>query len=53
VTTSLFWRVRRAAGIMMIPYVLWLAFATWLNYDIGRLNPGAETLVAPALRTQI
>jgi len=53
VTTKLFWRIRRAAGIMLLPYLLWLAFASYLNFEIGRLNPGAETLVAPALRTQI
>lgn len=52
-TTALFWRIRRAAGLLMLPYLLWLAFAGWLNFEIGRLNPQAETLVAPALRTQI
>ncbi|WP_336967532.1 TspO/MBR family protein [Sphingobium aromaticiconvertens] len=53
VTAALFWRIRKAAGMMLLPYVAWLAFASFLNYEIGRLNPGAQTLVAPALRTQI
>ncbi|WP_031295046.1 TspO/MBR family protein [Sphingobium ummariense] len=53
ITTLLFWRVRRVAGLLLLPYVAWLAFASYLNYEIGRLNPDAETLVAPALRTQI
>ncbi|TAJ73641.1 MAG: tryptophan-rich sensory protein, partial [Sphingobium sp.] len=27
--------------------------ASFLNFEINRLNPDAETLVAPALQTQI
>ena len=50
---ALFWRIRRAAGLLLLPYLAWLGFAALLNYEIVRLNPGAETLVAPALRTQI
>ena len=53
VTTLIFWRIRRPAGLLMLPYLAWLVFAAALNYEIGRLNPGAETLVAPALKTQI
>ncbi|WP_298395411.1 TspO/MBR family protein [Sphingobium sp.] len=53
VTTTFFWRIRRLAGVLLAPYLLWLAFASFLNYEIGRLNPDAATLVAPALRTQI
>lgn len=52
-TTWIFWRIRKGAGLLMLPYVAWLAFASLLNYEIGRLNPNAATLVAPALRTQI
>ena len=43
-----FWRIRRAAGLLMIPYLLWLAFAGYLTYRIDRLNPDAETLVPRA-----
>ena len=53
VTAWLFWRIRRAAGLLLLPYLAWLAFASYLNYEIGRLNPDAESLVAPALKTQI
>lgn len=53
VTTAFFWRIRRFAGVLLLPYLAWLAFASFLNYEIGRLNPDAATLVAPALRTQI
>lgn len=35
----LFWRVRRIAGILLIPYLLWVAFACVLNYSIWQLNP--------------
>jgi translocator protein len=52
-TTLLFWRIRPAAGLLLLPYLVWLAFASVLNYEIGRLNPQAETLVAPALKAQI
>ncbi|EQB06652.1 TspO and MBR like proteins [Sphingobium sp. HDIP04] len=53
VTTALFWRVRRVAGLLLLPYLCWLAFASYLNYEIGRLNPDAESLGKPALQTQI
>src|SRR3546814_4146455 len=38
VTTALFWRVRRVAGLLLLPYLCWLAFASYLNYETGRLN---------------
>lgn len=33
-----FWRIHMAAGLLLIPYVAWLGFATWLNYQILILN---------------
>ncbi|WP_176591511.1 TspO/MBR family protein [Sphingobium sp. EM0848] len=53
ITTALFWRVRRIAGLLLLPYLCWLAFASYLNYEIGRLNPDAESLGKPAFQTQI
>lgn len=38
ITIFVFWRVRPAAGALMIPYLLWVGFASWLNWEIWRLN---------------
>lgn len=37
--TILFYRVRPAAGYLMIPYLVWVLFAIFLNGFIWRLNP--------------
>lgn len=42
VTIALVWRVRKLAGILMLPYLAWILFATVLNYEFLRLNPGAD-----------
>jgi benzodiazapine receptor len=39
-----FWRIRRVAGALMLPYLAWLCFAAALNGAIDRLNPGADAL---------
>lgn len=31
-TGMLFWRISRAAGILLVPYFFWVLFATYLNY---------------------
>jgi len=36
-----FMRLNRAAGLLMIPYLVWLIFAATLNATIERLNPDA------------
>jgi tryptophan-rich sensory protein len=42
VTTALFWRVRRLAGWLMVPYVVWILFATVLTWQFLELNPQAD-----------
>lgn len=41
-TANLFRRIRPVAGWLMLPYLLWLCLATALNYETGKLNPGAD-----------
>lgn len=42
VVTVLFWRVHRGAAMMMVPYVAWVSFASFLNFVLWRLNTGAR-----------
>ena len=37
-----FLRLRKPAGLLLIPYLAWLIFATMLNVTIEKLNPGAS-----------
>jgi tryptophan-rich sensory protein len=45
VTALLFARIRRTAALLLLPYLAWLLFAAYLNWQIGVLNPDAATLV--------
>jgi translocator protein len=40
-TTIAFWRRDRLAGVLMAPYLAWVAFAALLNLAIWSLNPSA------------
>jgi len=40
VNAALFWRVERAAALLLLPYAAWVAFATVLNAALWRLNQG-------------
>ncbi len=40
--------IRRAAALLMLPYLAWLCFAGYLNFQIIELNPDAEALVPQA-----
>lgn len=31
--------ISRSASLLILPYLLWVSFATWLNWQIVRLNP--------------
>jgi translocator protein len=37
-TTVAFWRVTPVAGWLFVPYLVWVSFATALNFAIWRLN---------------
>ena len=39
IATVLMWRVRKLAGVLMLPYVAWILFATVLNYEFLQANP--------------
>lgn len=41
VTTVLFFRRDKAAGWLMVPYLAWVSFATYLNAAFLQLNPNA------------
>lgn len=34
----LFWRISKIAGYILIPYILWVSFASYLNYTFFILN---------------
>lgn len=38
VTTVRFWRVNMWAGILMLPYIVWVSFAGYLNFAIAGIN---------------
>jgi translocator protein len=40
-TARAFWRIRPLAGMLMLPYIAWVAFATALSLAMWRLNPTA------------
>jgi len=43
VAARLFLKLRKTAGLLMVPYLAWLVFAATLNSTIQSLNPGAGT----------
>ena len=38
-TLIAFWRIRPLAGALLLPYLLWVSFASALNYSVWQLNP--------------
>ena len=52
-TTVLFWRIRRLAGLLLLPYLAWLVFAGYLNWQFHELNPWGPALVSTSGNTQI
>ena len=53
IAALLFARIRRAAALLMVPYLAWLFFAAFLTWQIGQLNPDADQLVPPQPSTDI
>ncbi|MGO9112437.1 MAG: TspO/MBR family protein [Thermoguttaceae bacterium] len=37
-TMATFWQRSSAAGILFVPYLAWVSFASFLNFTIWRLN---------------
>jgi tryptophan-rich sensory protein len=52
ITVALFFRIRRMAGLLLLPYLAWLVFAALLNWQIHALNPDSG-LVPQGGDTQI
>lgn len=40
VVTVLFWRQNHVAGAVMLPYLAWVGFASFLNFTLWRMNAG-------------
>ncbi len=52
-TTFSFAKIRKVAAWLLVPYMVWLSFATIITFRVDQMNPDAETLVPEAPRTQI
>ena len=48
VTAVFFWRVRPLAGALLLPYLVWILFATLLNWQFHEANPLADGQKGPA-----
>lgn len=42
VTVALFWKVRQGAALLLLPYLAWVLFATYLNFAILQANPSMD-----------
>ncbi len=52
-TAWAFGKIRKQAGWLMLPYLAWLAFASAINWETHRLNPGAESFMPGAAKAEI
>ena len=43
ITTISFWYVDQLAGLLFIPYLLWVSFASFLNYTLWQLNKPSKS----------
>jgi benzodiazapine receptor len=55
ITLILFFIVRKFAGLLLLPYLAWIGFATFLNWQFLILNPDANSYEtsAPVQRVQL
>lgn len=55
IVLALFWRVRKAAALLLVPYLAWASFATALNYQFMVENPdgGAPVVNGAAQRIKL
>ena len=42
VTIALFWKIRRSAALLMLPYLAWILFASVLTWQILQANPDLD-----------
>ena len=38
ITLVSFWRIKALAGALLLPYLVWVTFAAFLNYSVWQLN---------------
>ncbi|MEL7445640.1 MAG: TspO/MBR family protein, partial [Pseudomonadota bacterium] len=43
-----FWRVRKVAALLLLPYLAWAVFATVLNYQFLSMNPDGGQGATPS-----
>ncbi len=53
VTIVLFWRIRATAGLLLLPYLLWILFATYLNWEFRQANLDMDGQQVPSAVTRI
>lgn len=53
ITMVLFWRIRSTAGLLLLPYLAWVLFATALNWQILAVNPDADGMPAGNAVTRV
>jgi tryptophan-rich sensory protein len=47
VTIALFARIRPVAALLLVPYLAWVCFATYLNYAFLQANPALDGVEGP------